>query len=252
MNYVLLNYTAVCLTAVYDLFGVMHQPYFNHYETSLADIVFNMHSMMLASSVIVIVLYYPRSVNSGRRGVLVFMAAVVMVIAVMAAVDTLLAVKVVILTAYAVGILKYLPQIGLNNKRKSTEGFSITAVYWDIAGHFLSFGALVVRKLQRASSSEDFSQVVDMTKYVLTIALIGIDCFFLFQHYILFISNDSIDDLTINTSNDSLIQSSKHRISNSANDDDPYACVICMWGLGFGVWGLGFGVWGLGDRKSVV
>ena len=214
MNYIILSYIAFCLTLAYDLFGLMHQPAFNRSMTSLADTAFDIHSLLLASCLFKAVMSMPRSINQIHLLAILISISIVMAIAVMAVIDTVLAIKLTVLAAYALGLLKYVPQIKLNINRRSTDGFSIGAVYCDIAGQLLNFGAVVLNRLNSDSPTDEFNQLLEMIKYVLAIVQISMCSVFLLQHYILFISRETQNEPSVNTSDDSLIQSSK-RLQNS-------------------------------------
>ncbi|OAD77159.1 hypothetical protein PHYBLDRAFT_131886 [Phycomyces blakesleeanus NRRL 1555(-)] len=83
----------------------------------------------------------------------------------------------------AISFIKYLPQVWLNYKRKSTVGWSIYNILLDFAGGALSIGQLLLD----ASISGDWSGVSgDPVKFGLGFVAIAFDLVFIVQHYILY------------------------------------------------------------------
>jgi cystinosin len=83
----------------------------------------------------------------------------------------------------AVTLVKYIPQVVLNYRRKSTVGFSI----WQI---LLDFGGGVLSELQLLLDSADLQDWSGITgnpaKFCLGFVSIFFDCIFMAQHYVLY------------------------------------------------------------------
>jgi len=84
----------------------------------------------------------------------------------------------------------YLPQIYLNRKRKSTEGYNLWFVILDFLGGFLSLMLLFL-------DSFDMEKLGDITdnwvKLILGVISIVFDGVFFFQHFVLYEQRDSVD-----------------------------------------------------------
>ncbi|KAI8967075.1 PQ loop repeat-domain-containing protein [Mycotypha africana] len=80
--------------------------------------------------------------------------------------------------------IKYLPQAWLNYKRKSTSGWSIQYILWDLTGGLLS----ILQLLLDASIDGDFWSGIagDNVKLGLGLLAVLYDGFFLLQHYVLY------------------------------------------------------------------
>lgn len=83
----------------------------------------------------------------------------------------------------AVTFVKYIPQAFLNFKRKSTEGWSIYQILFDILGGVLSMIQLVID----ASLQNDFSGITgNPLKFGLSVVSTAFDLLFIVQHYLLY------------------------------------------------------------------
>ncbi|KAI9487035.1 MAG: PQ loop repeat-domain-containing protein [Benjaminiella poitrasii] len=84
---------------------------------------------------------------------------------------------------FIVSFIKYLPQVWLNYRRKSTQGWSIQYIIWDISGGVLS----ILQLFLDAYIEGDWSGVEgDNIKLGLGLIAICYDTIFLVQHYILY------------------------------------------------------------------
>ncbi|KAL7308854.1 hypothetical protein PS15m_010993 [Mucor circinelloides] len=87
-----------------------------------------------------------------------------------------------------VSFIKYLPQVWLNYKRQSTQGWSIAYIFWDLSGGLLS----ILQLLLDAYIDGDWSGIEgDNVKLGLGVIVVAYDAIFLFQHYILYFHNRS-------------------------------------------------------------
>ena len=83
----------------------------------------------------------------------------------------------------AVTFVKYIPQAFVNYKRKSTEGWSIYQVLFDVTGGVLSMTQLVID----ASFQDDWSGITgNPLKFGLSVVSIAFDLLFIVQHYLLY------------------------------------------------------------------
>ncbi|GAQ11508.1 cystinosin homolog [Aspergillus lentulus] len=80
-------------------------------------------------------------------------------------------------------IVKYVPQAWVNYKRKSTEGWSISQILFDLTGGVLSLLQLVLD----SSFQSDWSGITgNPVKFLLSNVTILFDLVFIVQHYILY------------------------------------------------------------------
>ncbi|KAF6260869.1 PQ loop repeat-domain-containing protein [Scenedesmus sp. NREL 46B-D3] len=80
-----------------------------------------------------------------------------------------------------VTLVKYIPQVHLNNARQSTEGWSIDNVLLDLGGGLLSTAQLLVT----CQVLHDYSPVLgNPIKFGLGLTSVGFDIVFILQHYV--------------------------------------------------------------------
>ncbi|OQS05739.1 Lysosomal Cystine Transporter (LCT) Family [Thraustotheca clavata] len=91
-----------------------------------------------------------------------------------------------------ISLVKYVPQVYLNYKRKSTIGWTIYNVLLDFSGGLLS----VVQLLMDGASAHDWSSVTgNPVKFALGFASMFFDVIFMTQHYILYRNSNSVDQV---------------------------------------------------------
>ncbi len=78
-------------------------------------------------------------------------------------------------------LVKYMPQVYLNWKRKSTVGWSLENVILDLTGGSFSLVQLVIDVFPRHNPA-----AFNPTKFALAVIAIFFDLLFLFQHYVLY------------------------------------------------------------------
>jgi len=95
-----------------------------------------------------------------------------------------------------VSCIRYIPQILLNYRRKSTDGWSIGYVLFNFIGGILS----IIQMFFLAFNYDDWSSLLgSITKLALGILTIGFNVVFIIQHYILYknTSKQQSDDYQI-------------------------------------------------------
>ncbi|CAD8067767.1 unnamed protein product [Paramecium sonneborni] len=98
-----------------------------------------------------------------------------------------------------ISFIKYVPQMYLNYKRKSTVGWSIFNILLDFMGGFLSFLQMLLDSINGKSAN---LVDVNIVKFILSWIAMGFDAIFMFQHYILYnpkkkIRNALLDEYSI-------------------------------------------------------
>eukprot|EP01083_Nonionella_stella_P067959 180098_1 len=88
----------------------------------------------------------------------------------------------------AISFIKYIPQMYMNFKDKSTTGWSIYVVLLDFMGGSLS----LLQQILSGFNTNDWSFVSDnIPKLILGLEPVVFDMIFMFQHYVLYGDNDS-------------------------------------------------------------
>ena len=85
----------------------------------------------------------------------------------------------------AITFVKYVPQVILNYRRKSTVGWSLANVLLDFTGGSLS---LLQSAINSAAFGEPFFEpgAFNVVKFILAIMSIFFDSIFMFQHFVLY------------------------------------------------------------------
>jgi cystinosin len=95
----------------------------------------------------------------------------------------------------AITLVKYMPQVYLNWKRKSTVGWSLANVILDFCGGFFSFMQIIVDSTARGIPifGDGGGQGFNIVKFLLSVIAMFFDLIFLFQHYVLYRDKWAID-----------------------------------------------------------
>jgi cystinosin len=110
----------------------------------------------------------------------------------------------------AITLVKYMPQVFLNYKRKSTVGWSLANVLLDLTGGTLSLTQEVIDSVALGKSFFGGGGF-NIVKFILAIMSIIFDSIFLFQHYVLYADarkNPKVNEFDAN-----------HKQSFNAEDD---------------------------------
>ena len=92
-----------------------------------------------------------------------------------------------------ISLIKYIPQVVSNFRRKSTIGWNIHNILLDFTGGAFSFGQNIIDSFRDEFSitSDDQSKGLNIAKYALSIISMLFDIVFMVQHYILFKNSNS-------------------------------------------------------------
>jgi cystinosin len=92
-----------------------------------------------------------------------------------------------------ISLIKYIPQVVSNFRRRSTIGWNIHNILLDFTGGAFSFGQNIIDSFRDEFSitSEDQSKGLNIAKYALSIISMLFDIVFMVQHYILFKNSNS-------------------------------------------------------------
>lgn len=85
-------------------------------------------------------------------------------------------------------LVKYMPQVYLNWKRKSTVGWSLANVLLDFTGGAFSFAQQGIDNWNQSKKFVDFgaSDGFNIVKFLLSVIAMIFDLIFMFQHYVLY------------------------------------------------------------------
>ena len=112
-----------------------------------------------------------------------------------------------------ISLIKYIPQVISNYRRKSTIGWNIHNILLDFTGGAFSFGQNIIDSIRDEFSvtSDGQSKGLNIAKYALSFISIFFDIIFMVQHYCLYKDSNSdlgdkkIDDETV----DKLLESNR-------------------------------------------
>lgn len=152
------------------------------------DVAFAIHALLLSSITLGQIVYYRGSERPSK----IIMAVIVMILLFCAGYAVLVLCKIYSWLDYiyalsfvkvGISLIKYIPQVILNFRRKSTVGWSIWNILLDFTGGILSDTQLVLDCVDM----NDFSGITgNLAKFGLGFVSIFFDVIFLVQHYILF------------------------------------------------------------------
>ena len=88
-------------------------------------------------------------------------------------------------------LLKYMPQVWLNFRRKSTVGWSIINIFFDFTGGFLSILQQILDMIYNGLTNGDWSffgsgDGFNVVKFMLGVISVFFDIIFMIQHFILY------------------------------------------------------------------
>ena len=95
----------------------------------------------------------------------------------------------------AISLIKYIPQVISNYKRKSTIGWNIHNILLDFTGGSFSFGQNIIDSFRNTFdiTTEGQSKELNIAKFALSFISMFFDCVFMVQHFCLY--KDSNSDL---------------------------------------------------------
>ena len=113
-----------------------------------------------------------------------------------------------------ISLIKYIPQVVSNFKRKSTIGWNIHNIILDFTGGAFSFGQNIIDSFRDTFSitSEGQSKGLNIAKYALSFISMFFDIIFIVQHFILYRNSNS--DLGDKKYNDETVE----KLINSARE----------------------------------
>lgn len=205
------------MQSIYNMFSYMYNPPFHHDETSLVHVLVSFHNQLLVAAQIVMVLYYPRLYNKIKPAwlLLIFTLTALLLVTLFREAESGKVVETMDTAMVIDGFFKYVPQILLNMERKSTSGWSIVAVFLDMSSAIMTFFGYVLKNIDNGESRM-FVHSMSVVKFMLLIGTLGFQIVFLVQHFLIFANPESFKIKTDDSSDDTLIKSSK-RVAEQKN-----------------------------------
>eukprot|EP00892_Ulva_mutabilis_P007144 jgi/Ulvmu1/4801/UM020_0086.1 len=178
-----------------------HDAFGPEIPVGLEDVIFSVHAVVITALTLIQCAVYERGEQkfdtlNGRLAAGVAGASAALCCAVAASqslaepiphftwINLLLALSTVKLV---VSLIKYIPQVFLNIKRQSTEGWSIMNVLLDWLGGVLSVAQLVMQ----CAVLDDWRQIAgNPVKFGLGFVSLSFDVLFMVQHYVLYKASD--------------------------------------------------------------
>lgn len=167
----------------------------NNDSVHLADAVFSLHALLLVVITLFQCIIYERGdqkVSESTRVILVVLAIVVVVSLIVPAATSgksswtwLRSVNALSYIKVVVTVLKYWPQVLLNYRRKSTQGWSVHNVILDFIGGWVSLIQMFIDATASGSGIWP-SSYQNIVKYWLCVITLVFDSIFLMQHYALY------------------------------------------------------------------
>jgi len=156
------------------------------------DVAFAIHALALSSITLAQIIYYRGSEKASK----IILFFIVLILLLCATVPMLILkfklytwldyLYVLSFVKIGISLIKYIPQVILNYRRKSTEGWSIWNILLDFTGGVLSDTQLVLD----CADMGDFTYITgNLAKFGLGFVSILFDLIFMTQHYILYAGN---------------------------------------------------------------
>ena len=152
------------------------------------DVVFSVHGLMITLLIISQYIYYSRSLPVSSIAfilltLLILSVGITAFLAFLSITTWLNCLYVLSYVKLIVTVFKYIPQVWINFRSKSTAGFNIEGIWLDFSGGILSILQMVVL----AYNFNDWQSIFgDFVKFWLGAITIGFDVIFMIQHYILY------------------------------------------------------------------
>ena len=155
IEYALLNPSGYLFYTIYSLQGTVDEEIGDTGEIETNDLIFAVHGFFLSSFIFSQALIYPRGKLQSKISwwVIILLVLEWLLVLILFGIEiydpTLISQSwsTIRMCGYAkalITLVKYMPQVYLNYKRKSTVGWSLANVFMDLTGGVLSFMQIVV------------------------------------------------------------------------------------------------------------
>ena len=158
----------------------------------LNDVIFGVHGLMATLIILFQVLIYSRGFRVSLKAFIIFFllllaSSISVLLASLSVITWLNCLYVLSYVKLIVSLIKYVPQIWIVYKAKSTAGLNIGAIWLDAFGGIFSTLQMVIL----AYNSNDWSSIVgNLAKFLLGLLSVGYSLTLITQHYVLYPSRD--------------------------------------------------------------
>ena len=186
LSYSAFNLSLFCSPYIQGEYFSLHSGGVN--PVRINDVIFSLHGLFLTILIILQIIFYNRKLSISPIGVifqilLILSVIVTLIFSIVSVTTWLTCVYVLSYVKLVITLVKYMPQVWINYKSKSTAGFSIEGVWLDISGGVLSILQMVIL----AYNFDDWLSIFgDFVKFWLGAISIGYDLILFIQHYILY------------------------------------------------------------------
>ncbi|KAF9604150.1 hypothetical protein IFM89_002825 [Coptis chinensis] len=155
------------------------------------DVAFSTHAVLLTAFTLFQVIIYERGNQKVSKictaiTVGVWLSAIVCVFVAIPKHSWLWIITVFSTIQVIMTVIKYIPQVVMNFRRKSTQGWSIGNILLDLLGGMTNYGQMAMQSIDQGSWVNFYGNI---GKTLLSLASIFFDLLFIFQHYVLYPSN---------------------------------------------------------------
>lgn len=230
LNYVVLNITGFTAYALYNVLLASYEPARKRFtdvnagfppQIALNDVVFAVHGSALCVVAVIECLTYPRGSQTVQKGTALgcALAWVCLVGGLMFSfaglLDWIYFIRLCGVVKLLGSFFKYLPQVAHNHTRKSTEGFSWSAIALDFTGGVFSIAQQLITSYL-VNSWMPFSK--NVAKTFLALETLFFDSILLTQHFVVYRPPES--SFTLVGAGDVEVQNSVYCDMEEFNDDD--------------------------------
>ncbi|KAM7509847.1 hypothetical protein LguiB_008722 [Lonicera macranthoides] len=210
-DFVLLNLTKHSSYLIYNasLFfsSAIHRQYRKKYgpnemiPVAANDVAFSIHAVTLTAFTLVQIAIYDRGnqrVSWTSMGIVsaAWLAVAVCVFVALPSQSWLWLVSCFNILQVVMTVIKYIPQVVMNFRRKSTIGFSIGNILLDLLGGLTNYGQMVVQSVDQHSWVNFYGNI---GKTLLSLVSIFFDLIFILQHYVLYPAKKSVISTNLDT-----------------------------------------------------
>ncbi|PIA30414.1 hypothetical protein AQUCO_05600098v1 [Aquilegia coerulea] len=156
------------------------------------DVAFSIHAVLITAFTLFQVIIYDR----GNQRVSKICILITMAIWISAAICAFVAISrhswLWIITVFntiqvIMTVIKYIPQVVMNFRRKSTEGWSIGNILLDMLGGVTNYAQMAMQSIDQSSWENFYGNI---GKTLLSLVSIFFDLVFIFQHYVIYPSKN--------------------------------------------------------------
>mmetsp|Transcript_29976 Transcript_29976/g.45836 ORF Transcript_29976/g.45836 Transcript_29976/m.45836 type:complete len:237 (+) Transcript_29976:142-852(+) len=197
VEFAMLNPAGFYLYTLYNLQGTVDPMIGKTGKIEVNDIFFALHAFALSSLQFTQIFLYDRGKQKGiNYWIVAFLVVIALLVNIFFTVEAIKpedinqqwgTIRMCGYSKAAITFVKYMPQVYLNWKRKSTVGWSLENVLLDFTGGSFSLAQQIIGSVALGKPFFDpTDQGFNIVKFLLSIFAIMFDLIFMFQHYVLY------------------------------------------------------------------